>query len=423
MTKRALAVWDFEMLHDAAMELQYGSGWLRRFNSNKQPPVLDITGLVKTITSEHDLLWDDAYADWRYFQNYADLMVRENVRPVQLFVNDDTANDRVCTYVEALLSHHVVNETLDTVFVVGAHDGLLPLVATCREKNLRLVGINTSNPTTGKMRQQCDAWLDYSSLMERPTSHVQRTLPDEVSAQLATTLRYLANESDSSWVPRVLIRPQFINRLPTFRESDYGYESFSDFLAGQTQLLERRILPNQREPVFRLLTDDGHQAPHNPTPKPPSTTSANVRLYGRIAAQQGLRLPDPTVMWAGIEVYAHLIKSEDGFSNFKELDQDCLEELRAAFPGASMTDAKKVRQVLFKCFVFGPGTADKIGFRTGLSELAEIEDLYFDLLLQRVGLNAPQPLDFPALSIAITGEAGEAERLEQHFATLSTADK
>ena len=421
MTKRALAVWDFEMLHDAAMELRYGAGWLRRFNSNKQPPVLDISGLVKTLKADHDLLWDDAYADWRYFQDYAETMVHQDVRPVQLFVHDNTANERVCTYVEALLSHPVINETLDTLFVVGAHDGLLPLVATCREKNLHLVGINTSNPTTGQIRQQCDAWLDYSSLVKSSPEPGKQPLPDKVSTMLATTLRYLANETGSQWIPRVLIRPEFINRVPGFRESDYGYDSFSDFLADQPQLLEQRVLPTQREPVLRLVSDN--ESSHHPRPNANAPSAANVRLYGRIAAQQGLRLPDPTVMWVGIEVYADLIKRKDGFDNFKELDHACLEELRKTFPSASMTDAKKVRQVLFKCFVFGPGTDDKIGFREGLSELSEIEELYFDLMLQRIAANAPQPVDFPALSRAITGEADQAERLREQFATIAASDK
>ena len=421
MTKRALAVWDFEMLHDAAMELRYGAGWLRRFNSDKQPPVLNISGLVSLIKTDHDLLWDDAYADWRYFQNYAKTMVQQDVRPVQLFEHDDTANDRVCTYVEALLSHPVVNETLDTVFVIGAHDGLLPLVATCREKNLRLVGINTDNPTTGRMQQQCDAWMDYAILVDQEAPSVKQGLPDSISTMLATTLRYLSNETGSAWVPRVLIRPEFINRVPNFRESDYGFDSFSDFLAAQTQLLEMRVLPTQREPVIRL-TESDHSV-HLHRPSAPASTASTVRLYGRIAAQQGLRLPNPNIMWVGIEAYADLINVATGFSNFKELDQACLDELRKTFAGASMTDAKKVRQVLFKCFVFGPGTETKIGFREGLSGLSEIEDLYFDLMLRRIGLNAPQPIDFAALSTAITGEADQAKRLEEQFAQLPAADK
>ena len=82
------------------------------------------------------------------------------------------------------------------------------------------------------------------------------------------------------------------------------------------------------------------------------------------------------------------------------------------------TDAKKIRQTLFKCFVFGPGSADRIGFREGLETAEEVEELYFDLILTRVARNAPQPVNFTALSMMAAGRTDQAERLRQQYTAL-----
>jgi len=116
-------------------------------------------------------------------------------------------------------------------------------------------------------------------------------------------------------------------------------------------------------------------------------------------------------MWEGIDVYAGFLADDISFASFSDIDQECLRLLREDFPRLSMTEVKKVRQVLFKCFLFRPSVDETIGFHEEVTSLEDIEERYFQLMLARIGNNIGEPLDYTALSLALTGNPEQADRL------------
>jgi hypothetical protein len=101
------------------------------------------------------------------------------------------------------------------------------------------------------------------------------------------------------------------------------------------------------------------------------------------------------------------------FSSFADIDEECLDLLREDFPKLSMTEVKKIRQVLFKCFLFRPSEDDTIGFHEEVRGLSDIEDRYFKLMLARIADNLDEQVDYEALSVALTGEPDQADRLAE----------
>lgn len=138
-----------------------------------------------------------------------------------------------------------------------------------------------------------------------------------------------------------------------------------------------------------------------------------AKYYLRVAAQQGVRMPPPQMMWIGIDIYASFLRDFGQFNSFRELDEECFDQLRHDVPSATMTEVKKIRQVLFKCYLFRPSEDGLISFQENIKDLESIENCYFDLMLKRIANNLNEPVDYQALSIALTDSGNSADRLKR----------
>lgn len=145
---------------------------------------------------------------------------------------------------------------------------------------------------------------------------------------------------------------------------------------------------------------------------PGGNTADLAKFYLRVAAQQGVRMPPPNMMWIGIDIYASFLKNYGPFNSFKELDEECYDQLVQDVPSATMTEVKKIRQVLFKCYLFRPSDDGLISFQENIQELEDIENCYFELMLRRIANNLNEPVDYKALSLALTDSEDSADRLE-----------
>jgi hypothetical protein len=279
-----------------------------------------------------------------------------------------------------------------------------------------LIGIGLRATTDAFWIDSCDDFHYYEDLPCRQlfSSHSAPHGLDMQQARdlLRESILELSHYYGSQWVQQVRIKPAIIRKFPDFDESLLGYDAFSHFLRDQTDLIERRHREGEQEPEYRLLNGAGGG---QPGPQRLPDREQLAAYYLRVAGQQGIRMPDPVIMWEGIDVYASFLADGISFSSFAEIDQECLTLLREDFPNLSMTEVKKVRQVLFKCFLFRPSEDDTIGFHEDVKELSDIEDRYFELMLARIADNLDEEVDYPALSLALTGNPDQADRLERLY--------
>lgn len=181
-------------------------------------------------------------------------------------------------------------------------------------------------------------------------------------------------------------------------------------------------LAELRDQEWRAHCDDYfdyHDLPGAP-PRPGKQRVSNggstadlAKHYLRVAAQQGVRMPPPNMMWIGIDIYASFLKDYIQFNSFKELDEECYDQLIQDVPGANMTEVKKIRQVLFKCYLFRPSEDGMISFQENIRDLEDIENCYFELMLKRIANNLQEPVNYKALSLALTDSEDSADRLEK----------
>lgn len=406
-------LWNFTAFHEAVMEVEYGPQWYRKIGNGPQPEAIDIRSLMEFAEQSGEIVANQAYGDWQNLEAYATVLREYGVKLFQIFPQprgrQDAVSDDLLQDAKSLLN---ATDLPGKLLLIGGNNKFLSLGEVTKAKNVKLQTISIASSNDRDWEDGVDEFVPYRSVA-RPMQGAQQNFKDprESHAALIQTFLDLRNQYGQDWIRQVKIKPVLLRHLPDFQETDYGYSSFGAYLGDQREILDRRQPPNAREAEYALLEEViPEDAPILGTDK--GSPESLVPYYLRVAAQQGVRMPPPELMWIGIDIYAAFLESDQVFDSFAELDDECLHQLQQDIPNASLTDAKKIRQVLFKCYLFRPSKDGTIGFQDEVQQLEDIEDRYFRLMLARIGNNVKPPVNYEALSLALTGEAKSADFLE-----------
>lgn len=402
------------------MEVEYGPQWYRKVGAGAQPEAIDIRSIMKLAEETGEVTVNHAYGDWRQLESYAAILREYGVRLIQFFPQPRGRQDAVS---EELIKD--IRELLDApnaptqLLLIGGNNKFLPLKETLKEKGIALKTCSISTSSDQQWLDSVDEFVAYRSIA-RPMQGDQQSFSDPTTTHQALIQAFLdlRTQYGQEWVKQVKIKPVLLRHLPGFQEAEYGYSSFGAYLGDQREILERRQPPNSREAEYALLEEVIPETAKG-TMSEEDNPESLVPYYLRVAAQQGVRMPPPEIMWIGIDIYAAFLESDQIFDSFSDLDDECLHQLQQDVPDATLTDAKKIRQVLFKCYLFRPSKDGTIGFQDEVNGLEDIEDRYFRLMLARIGNNVKPPVSFEAMSLALTGDDKSAAFLEDLYQDLS----
>lgn len=411
--KNIAVLWNFTAFHNSVMKLEYGPQWYRKIGNGLQPEAIDVRSIMELARQSGEVVRNVAYGDWQNMNGYATVLRTFDVRLLQFFPQprgrQDTVSEQLMKDAAALLSSPK-NPT--SVIVVGGDDRFIGLADVERHEGTELLTISIAAPDNREWENAVDRFTSYRDIA-RPMQGSGQNFrdPKESHDALISAFLDLRTQYGSDWVRQVKIKPVLLRHLPHFQESEYGYSSFGAYLGDQREVIDRRQLPDAREAEYALLEEviPSDFSLHEQDEQDPA---ALVPYYLRIAAQQGVRMPPPQTMWIGIDIYAGFLEGDHAFDSFADLDEECLHQLRQDLPETTLTDAKKVRQVLFKCYLFRPSKDGTIGFHEEVGSLEDIEERYFRLMLARIGNNVRQPVVYTAMSLALTGEEKSAGLLE-----------
>ncbi|MBC6996835.1 NYN domain-containing protein [Neolewinella lacunae] len=420
MDLRIAILWDFEPLHDAVMALEYGKYWYRNMGEGDQPEVVDVRGLLEHATTKGTVVSNLAFANWQWMRSYAPTFRQHGIRLVQLFPEGRTNQNRAVMEMEGEIKTLASRDDIDAVLVIGGDARYPSLEQLAAAAGKKLLGIGTRSLQEDPEKEKAHHDFAYYDAVGRPLQGSFATFKsvEESHSVLIQTMLTLTSQYGEEWIQQVRIKPAMAKIDSTFQEKDYGYPTFGTYLSDQTTVLERRHFRDEQEPEYRLRPDLELTDQQAKNLQRATNDNDLSPYYLRIAAQQGVRMPRPDMMWIGIDIYASFLEDGNSFASFAELDDECLEQLVKDIPSATLTDAKKIRQVLFKCYIFRPSEDGSIGFHEGVQTLEDIENRYFNLMLARIGNNIREPLDFYALSRALTDSEDSADRLSRLYKEL-----
>lgn len=411
--KKIAVLWNYSYFHESVLEIEYGPQWYRKIGNGPQPEAIDVQSIMNLAEQTGEIVVNHAYGDWQNLGAYATVLRQYGIRLLQFFPQPRGKQDAVSDELILDTSQLIQREDgPDVILIVGGNNKLLALCDLAKERNIEVLTVSIASPSEREWEDRVDQYIAYRSIA-RPIQGEQQVFKDprETHDFLITTFLDLRTQYGNDWIRQVKIKPILLRHAPDFQESDYGYSSFGAFLGDQREIIDRRQLPNAREAEYCLLQE---VIPENALEMEVNKDSPEslVPYYLRVAAQQGVRMPPPETMWVGIDIYASFLESGQVFDSFSDLDDECLDQLRHDLPKATLTDAKKIRQVLFKCYLFRPSKDGTIGFQDEIQSLEDIEDRYFRLMLARIGNHVKPPVNYEAMSLALTGESKSAAYLE-----------
>jgi len=208
----------------------------------------DISRVLDRLLDKGKVIVKIAYADWSRFRRYTGILHEAGVELIEIpkrgVSGKNSADIRLV--VDGMELCHT-KPHVDTFVVVSGDSDFTPLVSKLKENGKHVIGVGMRASTSDLLAQNCDEFLYYEDLTtetkERGTS--SSSIPDdkrEAWTLLFDAVRALQREG-AEVLYASLVKDTMRRKRPSFSESAYGYDSFSDLLedvrdAGLVELRE-----------------------------------------------------------------------------------------------------------------------------------------------------------------------------------------
>lgn len=296
-----------------------------------------LDAVLRRLKDKGRILVARSYGDWGRFAKYKQDLLRLGVQLMELTAYRGQEKNRadIALAVDAMELAYT-RAYLDTFVVISGDSDFTPLIMRLKELNKRVIGMGTRRSTSGLLKDTCDEFIFYESVIrqeedilephvpvrssrmepmrEPPREPVReppresdddsseseevRTLTkDEAFALLAETVRGLTRDAPGS-VPASVVKASVLRKEPAFDESEYGFPSFTRMLeAAQSRGLivmkrdERGGGARVEVPVDEVVPPSEPEAAQPEGEDLPGLDGEAARLRERLAADGTDPLP------------------------------------------------------------------------------------------------------------------------------------
>jgi uncharacterized protein (TIGR00288 family) len=245
-------------------------------------PRFDIRNVLERLLLKGSIVVKKAYCDWERYKEFKTTMHEAAFEMIEIpHVRQSGKNSADIRMVVDALDLCYTKPHVDTFVIVSGDSDFSPLVSKLRENNRVVIGVGVKNSTSDLLIANCDEFIYYDDLVreEQAKKRTPRRPPAVKAADDATpqpapvkakggrqqeamdlvlgTIEALVNErGDEDRVWGSMVKQTLKRRQPGFRESYYGFRSFSSLLkeAEERKLLELQPDEKSGDYVIRLLT-------------------------------------------------------------------------------------------------------------------------------------------------------------------------
>ncbi len=208
------------------------------FGGQSRRRSFDITRVLDRLLDKGKVISKIAYSDWSRFSRYKTQLHESGVElieiPKRAMTGKNSADIRLV--VDAMEMCHA-KPHIDTFVIVSGDSDFSPLVSKLKENGKHVIGVGMKESTSTLLADNCDEFLYYEDLETEattpaPTPKEGRSIPDEKKAAwqlLFDSIRALQREGHEV-LHASLVKDTMRRKRPSFSETSYGYDSFSDML-------------------------------------------------------------------------------------------------------------------------------------------------------------------------------------------------
>jgi uncharacterized protein (TIGR00288 family) len=246
---------DFENVALGVREAHYGS--------------FDIKNVLERLLLKGSIVVRKAYCDWDRYKEFKAAMHEAAFELIEIpHVRQSGKNSADIRMVVDALDLCYTKPHVDTFVVISGDSDFSPLVTKLRENNKVVIGVGVKNSTSDLLTSACDEFIYYDDLVREEARKRKRRAPKE-SRSAAKEAAPKSNASDEDRRQEALdlvmetieavqkdrgaeervwgsiVKQALKRRKPGFRESYYGFDSFTDVLEEA-----------QRRGLMKLIHDD-----------------------------------------------------------------------------------------------------------------------------------------------------------------------
>ena len=404
--------WDFENLHASIMNAEFGPNWFHVFKYKAQPDILDIDAIMDRIKGLGNVVLNRAYANWQWLGRYTYKLNLNAFDLVQIYPRGygmkNGADIRLAVDVTQTLT---LFPHIDTVVLVSGDSDFVSVAQLVRRTGKQMIGLGARHTSNEILIQNCNRFLIYENIIGLPAGQAkaedQREEVDDegLDRLLVQAMAQLSQNLDTDWIQRVRIKPMLQRLDPAFDEQSYGFSKFGDFLASRKHLLSYRHRDGEQEPEYALREGVVREPPAAAEGPAAQGDNWTRRQYQDILSRQKIKLVDYNIMLSGLEVYSDMREAGESYSSNQALDVRVHQHLLdVGYPDASLTDARRIRQLMYKCFIFVNLGEAGFGFQETVGGHADLVQRFHFLLVKRISDNISEEFDGAVLSRLLRGD-------------------
>jgi uncharacterized LabA/DUF88 family protein len=420
MQNQVAIFWDYDNIHASVMLQQFGDNWYYNHKGKPSPNVVKISAIMDYASSIGNVVLNRAYANWQWMSRYAGDLNEQAIELIQLFPRGRGKNGADILLSIDIVDYLAMLPDIETVIIVSGDGDFIPVAKRIRRQGKSVIGIGVKATTNAFFIKTCNEFKFYDNIVKSTiTSPRDSDTPFAVDANdleearklLVKAVKSVIRRRGSEWVELVRLKPVIVRMDPSFDEQSFGYNSFGEFTKAQTDLLEQRHIEGKQEAEFRVrkgIQIDLEQKDEVDQGSPQAT-------YDYIFQKQKFRFADPLVILTGLKVYGQMIDDGGIYDDYDQVDEECLNRLKAEDLQVDIHDASKLRHLFYKVHIFKMlydtnqiTFFEDVGGRDGLTER------FLKLLVKRISTNIADDVIAEELAKYVFGDGSVfAEQLQE----------
>ena len=211
-------------------------------------PKFDMKVVLERLLLKGNILVKKAYCDWDRYKEFKPPMHEAAFELIEIpHVRQSGKNSADIRMVVDALDLCYTKEHIDTFVIISGDSDFSPLVSKLRENAKIVIGVGVRNSTSDLLMSNCDEFIFYDDLMDRPKRRRAKTSakpkaakkgtakPDDPTDQavelVMDTIDAISTErGETAKIWGSMVKQTLRRRKPGFNESTYGFASFGDLL-------------------------------------------------------------------------------------------------------------------------------------------------------------------------------------------------
>jgi hypothetical protein len=274
--------WDFENIHASLFERAHGRDTWREQRNYRAEWLVDVRAVMGFVASIGIVTINRAYNNWQHFACYRHDFHEHSVDLVQLFPRGmkNGADIRLVLDVVEDIQHY---PHLSHIVVVGGDSDFISLAQQVKRTGRTIVGVGVRETTNQFWVRCCNEFKYYDTLEATTVTTDDRA---EVRGLLLRALRSARLQRGDDLVPKATLKLVMKRLDPSFDETRFGFESFSEFIDAFAEDVEH--IRNDSGGLVRERTAPvARPSPPPPAEGPPRAPAAGITASPMAASPNG----------------------------------------------------------------------------------------------------------------------------------------